>query len=196
MKTEVLSKLESDFRLKKKYLPKFFWAKNAAIYPPSIFIFFSLFGLLYLLSYDMLMTYYAIPFVLLFLLATIWLKNTKRYVLRKLFEQKNLFVICLGRIVKNQENKVFVLLTNGGKRHNKYFLQHLEKEVDLEGLVGDEVLEVEDIASSEDSVTYIKYLKKANVLKSGYVCNAGEFIPMFYVGDGNFVLIKRKDTLV
>jgi hypothetical protein len=62
---------------------RWFWFKQPAIYPPSILLFFALFGLIYLLNYDKLITVYALPFFLLFAVGVIWLRMVKRYVDRK-----------------------------------------------------------------------------------------------------------------
>jgi hypothetical protein len=63
--------------------PLWFWFKQPAIYPPSILLFFALFGLIYLLSYDKLLTLYALPFFLLFAVGIFWLRAVKRYIERK-----------------------------------------------------------------------------------------------------------------
>ncbi|MFR9165320.1 MAG: hypothetical protein ACLVKO_03455 [Dysgonomonas sp.] len=78
MKSDSLSKLEKNVSFKKKHLPKYFWLKNGSVYLPFLVLFFALFGLVYLLNYDMLLTVRAIPFALLFVIGAIWLKVAKR----------------------------------------------------------------------------------------------------------------------
>jgi ABC-type bacteriocin/lantibiotic exporter with double-glycine peptidase domain len=73
---------------KRKKLPRCFWFRQAAIYPPALVLFFALFGLIYLLNSNMLLTVYAIPFLLVFLLGAVWLKTVKRYILKQQ-ENKN-----------------------------------------------------------------------------------------------------------
>jgi len=205
MKTDVLNKLEKDSKLKKKYLPKYFWLKNMAIYPPCIFLFFALFGLIYLLNYDMLLTYHAIPFAVLFALATIWLKTTRRYVLKKLFEKPDSYLICLAKNVKEQSGWIYVIFTTGSKRHNKYYIQNLAKELESSDILetdGDNLKEsakrkAEKLSSeffdSSDEV-YIKAFKKDDMTKSGYSYNTSEVIPVFFIENGDILLIKSKDV--
>lgn len=191
MKAEDLKKIEKDSRFKKKYVSIAFWLKNAAIYPPSLFLFFSLFGLLYLLNYDLLITYYAIPFVLLFLLATIWFKSSRRYILHRLFEKEGTYLVCLAKIVKEQDDKVSLLITTGDKRHNKYYMQNIEQ--NIENLGFSDCLKEIDTANLPESF-HVKSFKKADVLKLKYSCNVDDIVPLLYINNNNIVLIKRKDA--
>jgi hypothetical protein len=71
-----------------KKMLRWFWFKQAAIYPPSFVLFFSLFGLIYLLNYNMLLSGYAIPFIILFLAGAVWLKMVKRYIEKQMKNEK------------------------------------------------------------------------------------------------------------
>ncbi|GAB6013096.1 hypothetical protein [Viscerimonas tarda] len=83
MTSKKIRKQEKDNQSRKMKLPRYFWFRQFAIYPPSLALFAALFGLIYLLNYDMLVSVYAIPFVLTLILSAIWLKMAKKYILGK-----------------------------------------------------------------------------------------------------------------
>lgn len=203
MKANELNNLEKDAKFKKKYLPKYFWLKNAAIYPPSIFLFFALFGFVYLLNYDMLLTYYAIPFVVIFLLATVWFKMTKKAVFKKMFDDRSSYLICLSKVVKEDGDWVYALFTTDQKRHNKYFIQDLSKNIndsffdeELKGKLRRQAQKLDADLSPISSDAYIKAFGKKEMSKSRESWRGEEVFPVFYINDRDILLIKQKDLIV
>lgn len=203
MKANELNKLEKDEKFKKKYLPKYFWLKNAAIYPPSIFLFFALFGFVYLLNYNMLLTYYAIPFVVIFLLATIWFKMTKRAVLKRIFEDSSAYLICLAKVVKEDDNWIYALFATDEKRHNKYFVQDLAKNVDevffdeeTKSSIKQQARKIDKDLSPVSSSVYVKAFRKRDIAKNRESWKGEEVFPVFYIKGYGVLLIKQKDLII
>lgn len=205
MKGVDLKKIENNTKIKKKYLPKHFWLKSGGIYPPSIFLFFALFGLVYLLNYDLLLTFYAIPFVVLFLLATIWLKTTKKYILNKLFAEEGTYLVCLSAVVKEDDKLITSVFTTNSTRHNKYFARDLAKQIqesniidsDLftnrKGIEKNKAVLVVDENNLLPSNVYIVHLNKAEILKARAGWSSDEVFPLFYVQNNQVLLINHKD---
>lgn len=205
MKGTNLKKTENDNKIKKRYLPKFFWLKNGAIYPPSIFLFFSLFGLVYLLNYDLLLTFYAIPFVVLFFLATIWLKTTKKYTLNKLLADEDAYLVCLSAAVKEEGKVVTSVFTTGSTRHNKYFVRDLAKQIqdshlldtdlftDIKGKEKNKPVLVVDENNLLPPNVYIVHLNKTEIVKARAGWSFDEVFPLFYLDQNQVALINLKD---
>lgn len=195
MKADSLKNIEKDNKAKKKYLPPYFWIRNVAIYPPVIFLFFALFGLVYLLNHDMLMSYYAIPFVLIFLLATIWLKRTRQILLKNLIQNKDTYKACLAKTVEEKDGWIYAVFTTDEKRHNRYFIENLGKNINPL-LLNAEIWEESkkqayklpsDISPVSDNA-FFKAFRKKEMAGRGV-----ETFPVFYINERNILLIKPKD---
>jgi len=200
MKTDRLKNIEKNFKIKKKYLPPNNWFKMTAIYPPAIFIFFALFGLVYLLNHDMLLSYYAIPFVVIFLLATIWLKRTRQILLNNLLEGKDAYLACLAKPVREEGGWIYAVFTTDEKRHNKYFIEDLAKKISLDSF-DVEVLEqtkkkvyrLPAVISPVSESAYMKAFRKKDITKWIATWRENEIFPVFYINEQNIMLIKPKD---
>ena len=205
MKDNNFSELEKNSKLKKKYLPHYFWLKTAAIYPPSCFLFLGLFGLLYLLNHDMLFTYYTIPFVVIFFLGTVWFKATKKQVLKTLLEKDDSYLVSLAKVINTENNWVYIIFTTGTKRHNKHFIQSSDKilkddnfadspqfaEMKQKVKTKAEVITIEGQNSSDE--IYLMALSKKTVVKKNAKWQESEILPIFYIDERNILTIKAKD---
>lgn len=190
MKANDLRRLETDNKFKKKHLPKLFWLTQAGIYPPASVIFIALMGLVYLLNSDMLISYYAIPFAILLLLGAIWLKATKKYVLKALFAKEDSFLVCVGsEVVKNEKFSYFVFSTSD-KRHNQYQADNVA------ALLKDEAL----ISGSDLDKMKVESKGKAVVLPENISQNQQFYLKAFktssipYVASGSVVAVLFLNT--
>jgi len=128
MNNDKINKLEKSDKLKKKVFGKNIW-KNYAILPPSLLLFIGIFGLIYLLNLDMLISLYSIPFVILFILGTIWFKATKKYLTNKKISESQLFVVCLAIPLIKEGKKTILVFSTGKNRNNKYYLEKEKKDL-------------------------------------------------------------------
>ncbi len=204
MKTTTLDKLEKDSNFKKKYVSRFFWFTQAAIYPPSLIIFGGLFGLVYLLNYDLLLTYYAIPFLILLVLGSIWLKSVKRYILKNLFSENDSFLIAWTKAAYEEENIFWCVFTTSNRRHDKYFPETLRKElVKDDFFVSEEFSENKNEAKTKavslsEEITgykdiYICAFKKFDILKNNALWNPDSNFHILFIGPEDVQIIKKKD---
>ncbi|MDL2214693.1 hypothetical protein LJC00_00700 [Dysgonomonas sp. OttesenSCG-928-M03] len=136
MNNNNIKELENSVKLKKRIFSKNIW-KNYAIIPPAIVLFTGILGVVYLLNIDKLLTWYAIPFLVIFALGTIWLKSTRRYLINKKISDSNEFLICLSIPLIKKENKTIMLFSTGKNRNNKHYLEKEKKDIlgyDLDGI--------------------------------------------------------------
>lgn len=128
MNNDNIQKLEQNIKFKKKILSKDIW-KNKAILPPSVIIFGGLFGIVYLMNLNLLISLYTIPFVILFAIGTIWIKSSKRYIVNQKLEKKNPFLICLALPLDDTKRKDVVIFCTSKNKLNRYYLEKKRKEI-------------------------------------------------------------------
>lgn len=128
MNTDKINKLENNIKLKKKILSKGVW-KNYAIVPPSLVLFVGILGIVYLLNTDKLISLYSIPFILIFIIGTIWIKAVRRYIINKKISDNTTFLVCPAILFKKEGKKKAILFSIGRNRHNKYYLEKERKEL-------------------------------------------------------------------
>ncbi|NDW18180.1 hypothetical protein D0T53_04510 [Dysgonomonas sp. 216] len=188
MRASDLSKLEKDPKFRKASIPKMFWFKKPAIYPPSALLFVALLGLLYLLNIDSLITLQAIPFVVLLLLGAIWLKATKKHFQTSMFKKDGTFKLCLAQIFDEKDKNYYMVSTLSDKRHDKHFISDLGKKASIES---PEITHSESGHNTENSV-FIKAIKKTDILKLYPNKKIGDFIVLNYLDKQNVILVKPK----
>lgn len=128
MNADKIQRLEKNVKFKRKYYSKEVW-RSYAIVPPSGILFIALFGFLYLFNSDRLISLYAIPFVVLLLLGTIWLKATRKYIINKRISENKPFFICLSIPLMKENGKTVMMFSGGSNRLNKYYLEKEKKEI-------------------------------------------------------------------
>ncbi|MDU1903258.1 MAG: hypothetical protein E6772_00630 [Dysgonomonas sp.] len=128
MNNDKINKLEKNDKLKKKVFGKNIW-KNYAMLPPSLLLFIGIFGLIYLLNLDLLISLYSIPFVILFILGTIWFKATKKYLINKKIAESQIFIVCLAIPLIKERKRTILVFSTGKNRNNKYYLEKEKKDL-------------------------------------------------------------------
>lgn len=152
MNTDKIQQLEKNDKFKRKFYSKEVW-RSYAIVPPSGILFVALFGLLYLFNIDKLISLYAIPFIILLLLSTVWLKAIRKYIIDQKISESNVFIICLSIPLIIEHGKTIMIFSVGSNRLNKHYLEKKKKEV-LEKLEVDS--NFVDLTSSNKSLISIE----------------------------------------
>ncbi len=128
MNADKIHRLEKNEKFKRKFYSKDIW-KNYAIVPPSLIIFVALFGSIYLFNLDLLVSLYIIPFVVLLVLGTVWLKATRKYLINQKISENQTFVICLVIPLMKKDGKTIMIFSTKNNRLNKYYLEKEKKEI-------------------------------------------------------------------
>ena len=201
MNANVLSKLEKDSKFQKENLPRSFWFKQPSIYVPAAILFAGLAGLLSLVHRDMLFSLMAIPFACLLIVGAIQLKMTKRYITKNILKKDGIFKVCLSRIIENKNGLFFVIINISDKRHDKHYIDSIQKKVMEYSSHNDYLSEIlgklkkgmvridREIAGNDD--TYAKSFYKKDVLMHYPDSDTGSYIPVLFFYR-KATLIKRK----
>jgi len=120
MTSEQLSNIEKNIKFKRYICAQELW-KNYALVPPFIVLFGSLFGLIYLLNTDMLISWYSVPSVILFILGTIWFKFTRRFLIEKKSKEITSIKICVPTFLDFAEERNIYFFTASRNRNNSVF---------------------------------------------------------------------------
>lgn len=204
MKPTPLNELEKDKKFKKKYFPKQLWIKSAILYLPVLFLFIALLGLVFLLNSDMLISIYAIPFVILFLFATLWFKTLKKHVQNKFFDNPDSFLVCAATILEEDNNMVYLIFSPESKRHNKFFI-----EAEAKTLQKDNILNTSDYTrkkaqssksaqelklneNNQDKIL-LKAFNRIDFFNNGTFLTHEKTVAILYINNPNTLLIKPKD---
>lgn len=199
MKANEYSKLEKDYDFKKIYLNKTLWWKNILMVAPICFLFAGLVGIIYLFNSNMLVSLYTIPYLILFVVGTIWLKTIKKHIQKAIMAREGAFHICLAASIGDKGDYTYAIFVNDTHRYDKYHITNLAKEVSLHNL-----LEKYDISFKKKAILiqdeennesfYIRAYPKKEIAKknAGWSISEGYF-PVLYINDIDVPIIKRKD---
>ncbi|MEN9918423.1 MAG: hypothetical protein RL662_859 [Bacteroidota bacterium] len=128
MNNHDIERLEKNIQLKKKILGKNIW-RNYAIVPPSLILFIGILGILSLYNMDKLFSLYTIPFIILFVLGTIWLKSTKKYLINKVILNNTSIQVCRTIPLITEDKKTVLLFSTNKNRNNKNYLEKEKGEI-------------------------------------------------------------------
>lgn len=196
MNANNLIKLESNLAFKKDYLNKTGWWKTSRIIPPIFFLFIGLFGLLYLLNLNKLISVYAIPFVLLFAIATLWLKTVKKYITDTSVSVPGSFLACTAKAVETDDKYAYVVFVTDGKRHYEHNIAKFAKELaadispDIKKQAVKQAISLTEEAT--DTNFYFKALKIKDILKQDKNWTTDICVPIIFVNETHVYVIKKK----
>ncbi|WP_163356864.1 hypothetical protein [Dysgonomonas sp. 25] len=196
MKAADCVKLEDKTIFKKEYLKQTGWWKNYSFIPPSLLLFLGLAGLIYLTKAEMLVTFYSIPFVLVFLLGTIWMKAVKKHIRDAKFNHPETFRVCLAQPVTTINGYTCLVFTLGQKRHNAFFAKQLAEEISVDentlSLYKNKV-QKQHVQSVDADCYVIAYPTSIIHKKNPLWDENKEVLPLLYVDEKNVLVIKGKD---
>lgn len=194
MKPTDCVKLEKDLKLKKKYLNRTPWWKSFLIVAPSLLLFMGLFALLYLTKNDMLLTVYAIPFVVLFLLGTIWLKAVKKHIQKAILEKEDAFKVCMAALLMSEGGYAYFVFDKGQKRHNEFHLKQIaEKYVPDEALLQASKKQAQEITDESDIPYFLIAYPLRTINKHQPSWADKQSLALFYIDQRNILVIDGKD---
>lgn len=167
--------------------------------PPVLIMFIGLAGLLYLFQYDKLYSLYAIPYVLLFAIGTIWLKAMKRYLQKAAMAAPGAFHVCLAATIGEKEGVLYAVFVNNNRRCDKHYITNLAQSVSLHEILSEnkepflkKAVLIHDKESDTD--IYVRAYGKKNVVKQNAGWSLGEgYFPVLFIDEKNVPVIKRKD---
>jgi hypothetical protein len=200
MKQEDYAKLEKDQQFKKDYLNKTMWWKSVLLIPPVCFLFVGLVGILYLYKQDLLISWYIAPYLILFVIGTVWLKAIKKHIQKTKMAEESSFRVCLASPIGEKDGYTYLVFANDSHRHNKYYIKTLAKETDFAGSLDKYGNDVKKrsllLQDSEDNTNhYIRAYKTKDIDKNNKGAMEAEAVPLLYIDDNNTLIIKKKDLI-
>ncbi len=119
-----LAELEKDKSFIKSQIPFSLKWKSWLYVGPVLVIFMSIFSVLYLLEEGKLATWYVIPYIVVFVIATIWFKAVRKHLLTNFLNTPDNFITAFAKPVLVDKYKVYTLFSAGANRHNTKFIEH------------------------------------------------------------------------
>jgi len=196
MNTSDLVKLESNKALKKDYLNKTPWWKTILIVPPICFLFIGLAGLLYLFKVEMLISLYAIPFVILFAIGTIWLKTLKRHIVNTSITAQGSFLTCASRSIHSDANHAYLVFVTTPQRHYEHYISKLVK-----SLTEEEISSITSQAGKypvllhndeHDTDFYVKAFSLKEIRKQRKNWHEDDAVPLLFIDEKHVYVINTK----
>jgi len=132
MSTNNLASIEKNKKFKSYILNKNIW-KNYAFIPPALVLFTGLFGLVFLYKNEIIISWYSVPFIIIFAIGTIWFKATRKYLLSKKIEDTSSFFVCTTTVLVTKKQKSIILFTTNNNRHSESYIEKQKREI-LENL--------------------------------------------------------------
>ena len=198
MKPADCTKLENDNDFKRSYAKRLPWWRNFLFVAPSLILFIGLAGVLFLSKADMLLSWYTLPFLLLFAAGTIWLKAVKRHIQKTLVAKKDAFRVCLASLVEDEGKYLYFVFNRNGKRHNLYAVEsfaELLRKSEVEMRINKDAAKKAAVAVT-DSSTGESFAMIALLRRDIRRCNAAwterEPLPLLYVDDRKLFIINKK----
>lgn len=199
MKPSDCVQLEKSKPFKRDYMKGVYWWKSILIIAPACFLFVGLAGVLYLLEQQMLVTWYVIPYIVFFVLGTIWLKAVKKYLQDKTLNAEGAFLVCMAARFLEKDGYVSVVFTTGDKRHDNHFIKKIANK-----LSSDNNFSEADMAASRkkaicghddelDVDFYIRTYFHANLTRRNIQWRDQDTFPVLYINPKKVEVIKKRD---
>ena len=198
MKPADCVKLEKDRALKLDYMRNTPYWKNFLFVAPSCILFIGLVGAIYLLKLGMLVSWYVIPFLVLFVFGTIWLKGVKKHILKTKVDDPANFHVCIGISVGEQGGYTYIIYANNEKRHNEHYISTLAEDYPLSFFSKDQLQQAKKqpifvYEEALDKEIHLKAFKTSDISKRHARWNSEDGLPLFAIDERQVVIIKKKD---
>lgn len=197
MKSTILSDLEKDRKFKRNNFPSSLFYTNFLFIAPSLLIFCGLAGALYLFKINQLISLIVIPYIVLFVIGTIWLKSIRLHIVRSKIDNEDSFLTCWAIPVQEEKNISYFLFTTNNKRHDKYYIENLKKKIkiDFEEYIQN-IKKGQSIFLSSDSITeekvYLGALDNSIIKRKNPNRSEGENLPILFIDEKHIDVIQGR----
>ncbi len=196
MNTSDLVKLENNKKLKKDYLNKTPWWKTILLIAPIAFLFLGLAGLLYLYKADMLISYFSIPFVIVFAIATLWLKSVKRHIVNTKLSMPGSFLACTAKAVETDSQYAYFIFVTSAQRHYDHYISKLAKNLSNEDIADIKLQSTKQTIllhdKENDTTFYAKAFKIKDINKQCNNWDEDKSIPLLFIDERYVFIINKK----
>lgn len=193
-------KFENSKKIKRGYLSGVNWWKSFLIVAPTCILFTGLIGILYLTNAGKLISWYLIPYILLFIFGTILLKKIKRHLIDKALTKDGDFLVCMASPIEENEGHITFIYTNGEKRHNTHFIKKLVEELpddffsDTDRKTSKRK-QLEKYNNDYNCSIFIRTLFHNNIARRNPDWKDHDSFPVLYVNNKKVAIITKRDIL-
>lgn len=121
---DALATLEKNKSFKIQHIPFSKKWKSWLYVGPVLILFMSLFSMIYLLKINMLSSWYVIPYIVVFVVATLWFRAVRTFIYKEMIESPDFFLTAIAKPVLTDEFKVYALFSVGVNRQNQKYIEH------------------------------------------------------------------------
>lgn len=201
MKPNDYAKLEKDNNFKKNYLKETTWWKSVLVVAPACLLFIGLAGMLYLFHLDKLLSLYIIPYVLIFLIGTIWLKAIKKHLQKTIMTKPNSFQICIAVPIEEKNGYMCAAFVNDTHRYNKHYVNNIVTNLseDELSMIDDKTLRREAVVFHNEETNadfYVKEFPIKELNKRNVSWREEECFEMLFIDEKTTPIIWKKDLKV
>lgn len=195
MSSTKYSDLEQNVKFKSRFVPKNIWFKNFIyLLAPVILLVFSVFSILYIFEAGRITSLITLPYVLIFVVGIVFLRLSRIYILKKEVSRRGHYLVCLGKVVKEDNDEVYLAFSTAEKRQDKNFLERQIKQLNADALP---VLDVKDEvycldASENGEKLNLKVLSKKKIYGKKNAKEGDDIFLLEYVDDSLVVPIATK----
>lgn len=201
MKPNDYAKLEKDYSFKKSYLTDTPWWINLLMVAPVCLLFVGLIGILYLFNLDKLVSWYIIPYLLLFVVGTILLKAIKKHIQKTAINKPDSFLICLAKPIAEKEGYTYIAFVKDSHRHNKHYIANELKDISPDDILNnyDKAFRKKTMLIHNDETNsdlYIRAYTNRDLNRRSATWREDQLIPVLYIDDKYTFIIKKKDLVI
>lgn len=198
MKPSQYKELENDKSFKRYYLNKTLWWINYLFVAPALLLFIGLAGIMHMGYSDRLWNWYAIPYIAVFLIGTIWLKAIKKHVQGKILEDRDIYLVCAAQAVFDTDGRYYFIFSKDSKRHNEVLINKLAEGLSKESFADSEIQlakkqMVEISTSEEDTQIYLRGISVNKVNKTNRKNIKEGITPLLYITPKEIFVVRNKD---
>lgn len=196
MKQDDYSRLEKSYDFKRNYINETKWWASPLFIAPALLLFVGLVGILYLFRSDMLVSLYIIPYLLIFMVGTIWLKAVKKHIQKTMIKKEGSFLICVAHPVSEKNGYLYSIFTTDRYRHNKHYLNNIVKSLSESNITDNEQAKNKAIVMHDeesDTDYYVKAFPIKDIKKRNKDWKSEDNFPVLFIDEKYVSIIKAKD---
>ncbi|WP_029905262.1 hypothetical protein [Prevotella sp. 10(H)] len=194
MKTDY-TKLEKDNSFKKSYINSTLWWKNILLAPPILLLFGGLIGIIYIFHLDKLVSWYILPYLILFVVGTILLKATKKYLQKGMMTTPGSFIVCLAKPIGEKDGYTYAAFVKDTHRHNKHYINNETKDLSFDEIIASGQPFTKKSMPLGEKEIYIRAYPTKEITKRNASWREEDIFPILYIDDKYTFVIKKKDLI-
>ena len=187
--------LEKNAKLRRFYLNKIAWWKNASIISPVLLIFTGVMGIVYYSNTDDLYAWHTLPYAIVFVLGVIFLLYVKSTLKKRFLNNKDSFLCCASCLVGEQKGYGYYVYSTDN-RYSESWIEKQAKGLPLNDFTKEQLQLAKKksipLKNLDSPQVYLRAVSLAKVLKDYGTKTTPQKIVLLYVTDKYCFPVKLK----